>query len=246
MSLRLFIIRHGETEWSVSGQHTGRADIKLTENGKVEATRIGQQIRDIDFSHVLVSPLERAKQTCEMAGLSKLAMIDLDLAEWDNGDYQGKTPHEILATRPDWNLFRDGCPNGESTLQIANRVDRLIRSLNEFDGDVALFTHGHLGRVLAARWIGLSVEFGQHFLLDTASLSILCYQHNESDKPAISLWNYRTMEFFESKSEESRDTRIQLDASLWKRRALERWENEGGEVLGPLVSLLPITVEPAV
>ena len=231
MSLRLFVIRHGETEWSLSGQHSGRADILLTENGKVEARQIGQRIRNVEFSHVLVSPLRRAMQTCDLAGLGDISTMEVDLAEWDNGDYEGRTGNAIGAMRPGWNLFRDGCPNGESPNQISNRVDRLVVSLKELDGDVAIFTHGHLARVLAARWIGLSVEHAQHFLLNTASLSILCYQHDQQDQPAISLWNSSSLEEFVGKPSSSPVTQNQVETATLKRRAIERWENEGGEVL---------------
>lgn len=186
MTLRLFFMRHGETDWSLSGQHTGRADIALTANGENEARQLGDRLRVFTFSHVLSSPLQRAWRTCELTGLSQDAKVEPDLIEWDDGDYEGKTPAEIHASRPDWNVFRDGCPGGEMPDEISARADRLIERLTRLDGNVALFSHSHLGRVLAARWIGLAVQEAQSLLLSTASLSILCYEHN---RPAIALWN---------------------------------------------------------
>ena len=194
MTLRLFLMRHGETEWSLTGKHSGHADIPLTENGEAQARQLGDRIRVFSFAHVLTSPLQRARRTCELAGLSKHTKVDVDLIEWDNGDYEGQTPAEIVATRPGWNVFRDGCPNGEMPAQISARADRLIGRLMELDGDVALFAHSHLGRVLAARWIGRSVERAQQLLLNTASLSILCYEHDRVDQPAIELWNSAPLE----------------------------------------------------
>jgi len=196
MTLRLFLMRHGETDWSLSGKHSGHADIPLTSNGEKEARQLGDRIRMISFAHVLTSPLQRARRTCELAGLSPSAKIEADLMEWDNGDYEGQTHDEIVATRPGWNLFQDGCPNGEMPEQISARADRLIERLSKLDGNVALFSHSHLGRVFAARWIGLSVEHAQPLLLNTASLSILCYEHNRMDQPAIALWNSAPLERF--------------------------------------------------
>ena len=189
MTLRLYFMRHGETEWSKSGQHTGRADIPLTADGEREARRLGERIRSITIDHVLVSPLKRARQTCELAGCSEQAETEPDLIEWDNGDYEGQTHVDVDKQRPDWNIFRDGCPNGEMPEQISDRADRLIKRLKQLDGNVFLFSHSHFGRVLGVRWIGLPVHNGQHFVLDTASISVLSYQHESSDEPAIELWN---------------------------------------------------------
>lgn len=189
LPLRLHLIRHGETEWSRSGQYTGRTDISLTELGEQEARALGSHLRDIPFTHVLTSPLRRALQTCELAGLETTREIEPDLVEWDNGDDEGRTTPEILESRPSWSLFRDGSPGGETPSQISTRVDGLLARLRMLDGNVALFSHSHLGRVLAARWIGLTVVQAQHFLLSTASLSILCYEHDRTDQPAIDLWN---------------------------------------------------------
>ena len=194
MSLRLFVMRHGETDWSRSGQHTGRADIPLTEHGEQEARQLGMRIRDIKFAHVMTSPLQRARHTCTLAGQATDATTELDLVEWDNGDYEGQTPQQILAINPGWNLFRDGCPGGESPSEVVERVDRLIRSLRSMDGDIALFTHGHLGRTLAARWLGLSVENAEHFLFGTAALSILAYQRDQVESPVMALWNSSPVE----------------------------------------------------
>jgi len=231
MALRIFIIRHGETEWSISGQHTGRTDIALTENGEEEARKLGSRIEDIEFTNVFVSPLKRARRTCELAGLINLPRSENGLIEWDYGDYESRTSADIRKIRPGWNLFHDGCPKGEMPSQVSSRVDRLIESLRKLDGNVAIFTHGHVGRVLAARWIGLSVDFAQHFLLNTASLSILSYEHFQQDQPAILLWNSTSAECLDNSLKHSTEIQAQLDWMIARRRAIERWENEGGEVL---------------
>lgn len=222
--LRLYLIRHGETEWSLSGKYTGRADIPLTPNGEQAARRVGQRLREVPFVSVLTSPLQRAQQTCVLAGLAPTPEIEQDLAEWDNGDDKGRFSAEIIASRPHWNILRDGSPNGETPGQSSNRADRLIARLQMMNGNVALFSHSHFGRVLAVRWIGLAVERAQHFLLSTASVSVLCYEHEQTDRPAIALWNYTAREAFDQKSDQSAG-----DTSSMKQRAIERWENEGGE-----------------
>jgi broad specificity phosphatase PhoE len=186
---RIYLIRHGETEWSLSGQHTSHTDIPLTGRGEDGARELGQRLRDIQFARVLTSPRQRARRTCELAGLGRAREIEPDLAEWDYGDYEGQRSADIRKARPDWNLFRDGCPRGETPAQISDRADRLIARLRVLDGNVALFSHGHFSRVLAARWIGLPVSEAQRFLLDTASLSILGYEHNHVESPVIALWN---------------------------------------------------------
>jgi len=220
MTLRLYFMRHGETAWSISGQHSGRADIPLTKNGEQEARQLGDRIRIFSFDHVLTSPLQRARRTCELAELSRDAKVDADLIEWDNGDYESRTHAEIVAMRPNWNIFRDGCPHGEMPEQISARADRLIQRLIKLDGNVALFSHSHFGRVLAARWIGLSLEYAQHLLLNTASLSILCYEHDRADQRAIQLWNSAPLERFVDSSASTEQI---------YERAIQRWENEGGE-----------------
>ena len=190
MPLRLHLIRHGETAWSLTGQHTGRTDILLTEQGEQDARELAERLRAVRFSRVFTSPRQRARRTCELVGLDAVAEIEPDLAEWDYGDYEGQRPVDIRKGRPDWNLFRDGCPRGESPAQFSERADRVIARLRALDGNIAIFSHGHFGRVLAARWIGLPVGQAQHFLLSTASLSILGYGHNLREEPAIVLWNF--------------------------------------------------------
>lgn len=186
---RIYLVRHGETAWSLSGQHTGRTDIPLTEQGEQDARKLAERLRAVRFSRLFTSPLQRARRTYELAGLKEIAEIEPDLTEWDYGDYEGLRPEDIRSARPDWNVFRDGCPRGESPSQISERADRLIARLRALEGNIAIFSHGHFGRVLAARWIGLSVKQAQAFLLNTASLSILGYEHNVPEVSAIVLWN---------------------------------------------------------
>ena len=229
MKLSLYFIRHGETEWSLSGQHTGRADIPLTKNGENEALVVGKRIREVPFAHVFCSPLIRAKQTCELAGLASAMQIDADLAEWDNGDDTGKTGAEIIKLRPNWNLFRDGCPNGEMPAQVHTRAEGLVNRFNQLEGNIAVFSHSHLGRALAARWIGIGIEFGECFLLDTTSVSILTSDGHDSRGRTVKLWN--------STLQNSLPIPIPIDsqsASAIKEQALQGWENEGGEVLSNL------------
>ncbi|MGE8099382.1 histidine phosphatase family protein [Pseudomonas fluorescens] len=187
--VHLYLVRHGETEWTLSRQHTGRTDIPLTARGESEAKKLASHLLDIPFTHVLTSPLRRAQQTCVLAGQGAHAVIVPDLAEWDYGDYEGQRSVDILKQRKGWNLFRDGCPQGESPAQIAHRADQVIARLRALDGNIALFSHGQFASVLAVRWIGLSVIAAQHFPLDTASLSILTYDTHHPDVPVIALWN---------------------------------------------------------
>jgi probable phosphoglycerate mutase len=187
--VQLYLIRHGETAWSLSGQHTGRTDIALTSRGEAEARALAPWLRDIPFNRVLVSPRTRARTTCELAGLGREAEIEPDLAEWDYGDYEGMRSDEIRLTRPGWKVFLDGCPNGESPAAISNRADALITRLAAMTGNVVLFLHGQFGAVLAVRWIGLSVIEGQHLLLGPASFSILGTNPSHPDVRMISLWN---------------------------------------------------------
>jgi probable phosphoglycerate mutase len=188
-SLQLYLIRHGETEWSLSGQHTGRTDIPLTARGEDEARALAPILEAVPFSTVLTSPRLRARQTCDLAGLGAKARIEPDLAEWDYGDYEGRRSLDIRKKRPHWNLFVDGCPNGETPDQASERADRLIEHLRAMDTPVALFSHGQFGAVLAARWIGLPIVKAQNFPLRVASLSVLGYAAGHRDIPAITLWN---------------------------------------------------------
>lgn len=183
---QVYLARHGETEWSLSGQHTGITDIPLTENGRNLAKRLAPVLATERFALVLTSPLERARKTCELAGLGAHAEIDRDLMEWNYGEYEGLTPKQIDAQAPGWMIFTDGCPGGEIPAQVSARADRLVARVRSVEGDVALFAHGHIFRVFAARWLGLPAMAGCHFLLDTATLSILSYYRN---LPAIRRWN---------------------------------------------------------
>jgi broad specificity phosphatase PhoE len=184
----VYLARHGETAWSLSGQHTGRTDLPLTERGENNARALGRRLRGLSFTRVFTSPLKRAARTCELAGFGTAADIDPDLVEWDYGRYEGLRTKEIHAERPDWSLFRDGCPGGESPDQISARADRVIERVRAVPGNVLLFSSGHFLRVLASRWLGLRPAAGQHFVLGTASLSAVGYEHNRAE-PAIRLWN---------------------------------------------------------
>jgi broad specificity phosphatase PhoE len=184
----VYLARHGETAWSLSGQHTGRTDLPLTERGESNARALGERLRGLAFAKVLTSPLQRAVRTCDLAGFGAVAKIDPDLVEWDYGQYEGRRTAEIHAERPDWQLFRDGCPGGESPGQIGARADRVVERVRAVKGDVLVFSSGHFLRVLAARWLGLDAAGGRYLLLSTASLSALGYEHNLAE-PAIRLWN---------------------------------------------------------
>ncbi len=187
--LSLYLIRHGETEWSLSGQHTGRTDIPLTARGEEQARRLVPWLQHVHFVRVLTSPRQRARRTCALAGLGAQAEIEQDLQEWDYGDYEGKLSLDIRRQRLGWNVFRDGCPGGEMPEQIADRADRLIAHLCAMDGAIALFSHGEFGLALAARWIGLPLLSAQNFSLGTASLSILGYNPAHPETRVIALWN---------------------------------------------------------
>ena len=184
----VYLARHGETAWSVSGQHTGTTDLSLTERGEANARRLTGRLQGLRFNKVLTSPLQRARQTCELAGFGAAAEIVPDLAEWNYGEYEGRRTQEIRAQRPDWQLFRDGCPGGESPDEIATRADRVVTKIRAADGDAIVFSSGHLLRVLAARWLGLEPSAGKYLLLGTASLSVLGYEHGLAE-PVIRLWN---------------------------------------------------------
>ena len=184
--MKVLAIRHGETEWSLNGRHTGTTDIPLTDKGRHLAERMRPKLSKLAIALVLVSPMQRARQTCELAGLGDKAVIDSDLREWNYGVYEGLTPRQIRESSPHWLIFRDGCPGGETPEQVGARVDRVIARTRALDRDILLFAHGHVLRVLAARWIGLPPEGGQHFLLDTGTLCVLSYYR---DVPAIRIWN---------------------------------------------------------
>jgi len=187
--VQVYLIRHGETAWSLTRQHTGRTDIPLTENGEAEARELLPRLAPIRFSRVLVSPRLRARQTCALAGLEQGSEIEPDLAEWDFGDYEGQLSVDIHKTYPEWNVWRDGSPGGELPEDVSVRADRLIAHLNTLHGNIALFSHGQFGASLAARWIGLPIIDGQHFVLHTASLSILGQDPGDPHLRVITLWN---------------------------------------------------------
>jgi broad specificity phosphatase PhoE len=184
----IYLARHGETAWSVSGQHTGLTDLPLTEQGERNARNLGERLRGLTFARVFASPLQRAIRTCELAGFGGMYGIDRDLVEWDYGQYEGCLTTEIHAKRPEWQLFRDGCPGGETPDQVAVRADRVIARVRAIPGDVLIFSSGHFLRVLAVRWLGFEPAGGRYFLLSTASLSALSYEHNLTE-PAIRLWD---------------------------------------------------------
>jgi len=185
----VYIARHGETAWSLSGQHTGLTDIPLTERGERMALALGDRLKGMSFATVLTSPLQRAYRTCELAGFAAQATRDADLVEWNYGQYEGLTSKQIHAERPDWSLFRDGCPGGETPDAISARADRLVARLRALPDPILLFSSGHITRVIAARWLDLTVEvMAARLLLGTASLSALSYEHTLAE-PAIRLWN---------------------------------------------------------
>lgn len=183
---KVYLLRHGETEWSLNGRHTGVTDIPLTENGRIAARLLKPILAKVTFTLVLTSPLQRARETCELAGLGQFANVEPDLIEWNYGEYEGLTTEQIRSTRPGWSVFRDGCPGGESPEQVGARADRVITKVRTAAGNVALFGHGHFTRVIAARWINLSANYGENFLLDTATLNVLGYYR---ESPAFMIWN---------------------------------------------------------
>ena len=183
-----YTARHGETAWTISGQHTGLTDLPLTQRGEENARRLGERFKGLSFAGVFTSPLQRAHRTCELAGFRASVEVDPDLVEWDYGRYEGLTTADIHKERPDWELFRDGCPGGESLTAVSARADRVIGRLRAVPGDVLLFSSGHFLRVLAARWLGVGAGLGRHLFLGTAALSVLGYEHNTSE-PVVRLWN---------------------------------------------------------
>lgn len=184
---QIFLARHGQTEWAITGQHTGRTDVPLTVQGEAEAASLGDRLMYRAFAGVFTSPSSRAKRSAELAGFSHAVVTD-DLAEWDYGQYEGLRTADIRARHPGWDAFIDGCPGGESPTDMTARADRVVQLLRTVKGDALLFTSGHIGRCIAARWIGQPITFGKYLLLSTASLSILGYDH-ALDEPAILQWN---------------------------------------------------------
>lgn len=188
-SLKIFFVRHGETAWTLSGQHTGSTDLPLTPTGEAMARELAAPLRDIAFSRVLSSPRRRARATCELAGLGAVVQNEPLLAEWDYGDYEGLRTAGIQVLHPGWSVWADGCPGGETPADVASRADQLIAQLQDLSGPVILFSHGQFGRVLAARWIGLPVTQGQHFTLGPTSLSVLGFEQGYPQRRVITLWN---------------------------------------------------------
>lgn len=183
----VYLARHGETEWSKSGQHTGRTDLALTGPGEASARQLGERLAGIKFDHLFTSPLSRARRTAELAGFAPV--VDPDLLEWHYGDFEGLKSSEIAVKRPGWNLFRDGAPGGETPDEVTARVDRLVTKLKGLHGNVICFAHGHILRVIAARWIGHPVTLATSMLLSTATLSVLSFNHHNLAEPAIKVWN---------------------------------------------------------
>ena len=186
MAQSVVLARHGETEWSLSLRHTGKTDLPLTEEGRRQARALGPRLHAWTFSLVLTSPLQRALETCRLAGYSEQAQLRPDLVEWDYGRYEGLTSQQIEALFPNWSLWRDGCPGGEKAEDVGRRADRVVAEVRAVGGDALIFAHGHVLRVLAARWLGEPPEGGRHYALQTATLSVLGYEHSD---PVIRLWN---------------------------------------------------------
>ena len=187
--LEIYFIRHGETDWSLTGQHTGRTDLPLTLKGEHDARELHERLRHLTFDHVFTSPRHRARQTCELSGWAACAHVDPDLAEWDYGDYEGRSSADIHEERPGWDIFIDGCPAGEMPAQVTARADRVIERLRTMPGRVALFSHGHFGRAFGVRWIGLPIAQARHFTLGTTSVSVLGQGARPTDAPVIMQWN---------------------------------------------------------
>ena len=187
---RLFVTRHGDTDWTDSRQHTGRTDLPLNKHGEVRARELSERLHQFSFASVFTSPLQRASKTCELTGFGAVGEIDADLVEWDYGRFEGKTTEEILKEHPGWELFRDGCPGGESPENVAQRADRFIARVNRIAGDVLAFSSGHIIRMIAARWLGLPPAAGRFFYCRPASVGVLSFEHNNFDEPIIGVWNF--------------------------------------------------------
>ena len=188
--LKLFLARHGDTAWTESRQHTGRTDIPLNATGEERARLLGERLRRFSFASVFTSPLQRASQTCELAGFGPVAVADADLAEWDYGRFEGLQTKQILNERPGWELYRDGCPDGESSGDVATRADRFVARARAIDGKVLAFSSGHIIRMIAARWLGLPPDAGRFFYCRPASVGVLGFEHKNRDEPVIGLWNH--------------------------------------------------------
>jgi broad specificity phosphatase PhoE len=189
MLLRIYLVRHGETEWSRAGRHTSRTEVSLTGQGEADARAVGRRLRNVSFSRILTSPRLRARQSCEEAGFVHVGQIEPDLAEWEYGSYEGLRTIDILEGRPGWNLFKDGCPGGETPSQVAERATRLIEKLRGLEGNVVMFSHAHFLRVFATQWIGLPLEAAQRLMLETSSLCSVGFEHDQPNEPVIALWN---------------------------------------------------------
>ena len=187
---KLYLARHGDTAWTDSRQHTGRTDLPLNERGEEHARQLGERLRGFSFAHVFTSPLQRASKTCALAGFRAGAEVDPDLVEWDYGRYEGKLTSDIVGERPGWELYRDGCPGGESPADVAARADRFIARVHELGGDVLAFSSGHTIRMIAARWLGLPPGAGRVFFCRPASVGVLGFEHESSNQPILRLWNY--------------------------------------------------------
>jgi probable phosphoglycerate mutase len=187
---RLFLARHGDTDWTDSHQHTGRTDLPLNERGVEAARQLGEWLREFSFVRVFTSPLQRAARSCELAGFGAVAEVDPDLVEWDYGRLEGRRTSDILKDRPGWELFRDGCPEGESPERVAARADRFVARVKGIAGDVLAFSSGHIIRMIAARWNGLAPGAGRMFFCQPASVGVLGFEHNSREEPIIRLWNY--------------------------------------------------------
>ncbi|WP_010582111.1 histidine phosphatase family protein [Schlesneria paludicola] len=187
---KLYLARHGDTAWTESRQHTGRTDLALNERGEDNARALGVRLQGLVFVQVFTSPLQRASKTCELAGFGRVAELDPNLIEWDYGRYEGMLTSDILKNRPGWELFRDGCPDGESPQQVAARADRFIAKVQSIPGDVLAFSSGHIIRMIAARWFGLWPAAGRAFFCRPASIGVLGFEHESRNEPIIRLWNY--------------------------------------------------------
>ncbi len=223
-SLKIYLIRHGETKWSKAGRNNGNTDIPLTNQGELDAQQVGQRLQTIKFCRILCSPLQRAMRARELALSGAVAEIEPDLAEWNYGDYEGQLTQAVRNIRCNWDLYRDGCPGGESIAQVAARADRLISRLRPITGNVALFSHSQFGSILSMRWIGLPVSEAAHFPQEAGSVTILMYADHQPDVPVVSRWSGEGPSFslgIYPGSDVPKET---------KSAAIARWENEGGEI----------------